>query len=101
MGRPDQEPQPLKEILPGILRGLRRSGTGPIVKIRDLWPEIVGTAVAARCRVASLEGGVLAVVVGSAAVKHDLTTFRSEEILREVRRRVPEAAIRQIRYRVG
>jgi hypothetical protein len=69
--------------------------------VSKVWPEVVGAATAARTRVAGVEEGRIRVEVASAAVKHDLAVFRRKRVLEELRRRLPDLRIREVRYRVG
>ena len=84
MKRPKRvgEPTPIHDVLPSILRGLRGPSSGPLERARKAWAEIVGPVAASRTRVRSLENGQLSVEVGSAALKHDLSTFRQADVLR-------------------
>ena len=69
--------------------------------LRAAWPEIVGETVAARSRVASLSDGVLRIELESAPLKQHLATFKNLEILEEIKKRFPKAALTGIRYAVG
>jgi len=102
-GRPRRRPDPqaLAEILPSVLRALKPKNRGHLEAFRTAWQEVVGKDSARRARVVSYANGTLVVEVASAAVKHHLATFRAAEILVELRRRVPAAGLRAIRYRVG
>jgi len=57
--------------------------------------------VAQRSRVAAVEGGKLRVEVASAALKHDLSTFRRGEVLRRLREEAPDLGVRDVVYRVA
>jgi predicted nucleic acid-binding Zn ribbon protein len=95
------EPSPLKEVLPGVLRGLKPSKASPVGRVRAVWAEVVGPEAASRTHVASLESGILQVQVSSAALKHHLSTFQAEEVLRRLRERLGGPVVRSVRYRVG
>ncbi|MHC4932067.1 MAG: DciA family protein [Planctomycetota bacterium] len=95
------EPSPLKEVLPGVLRGLKPSKASPVGRVRAVWDEVVGPEAASRTHVASLESGILQVQVSSAALKHHLSTFQAEEVLRRLRERLGGPVVRSVRYRVG
>ena len=99
--RKSPEPVPVGEILPELLRGIRASRRGPAEKVRAIWPHIAGEAVARRCRIAGCEDGVVTVEVASAALKHDLATFRREALLRDLREKLPGLALRDLRFKVG
>jgi predicted nucleic acid-binding Zn ribbon protein len=95
------EPSPLKEVLPGVLKGLKPSKSSPVGRARAVWAEVVGPEAASRTHVASLENGVLHVHVNSAALKHHLSTFQAEEVLGKLRERLGGPVVRSVRYRVG
>ena len=95
------EPSPLKEVLRGVLKGLKPSSNSPVGRVRAAWVEIVGPEAASRTRVTGLESGVLQVQVSSAALKHHLSTFQAEEVLSKLRERLGGPIVRSVRYRVG
>ena len=95
-----QEPSALRDVVPGVLRELRPHS--PILaRLRKAWADVVGEDAAVRTRPAGLEQGVLTVHVASAALKHHLSTFRRDEILDGLRRRVPGVPLEEVRFRVG
>jgi len=51
--------------------------------------------------VAAVEGGRVRVEVASAAVRHDLATFRAAEVLKGLQERLPELRIQEVSYRLG
>jgi hypothetical protein len=95
------EPAPIRELLPTILRGIRGAPGGPLDRLRKAWSEILGPEVAARTRVASFADGHVKVEVASAALKHDLASFRSAEVLGALRERLPDLGVRGVSYRVS
>ena len=95
------EPTPVREILPGLIRKVRSEGRGAVSRLQAVWPDVVGAPTAGRTRILGVESGQVRVAVASAAVKHDLSTFRREEVLAELRRRLPDLRIRAVSYRVG
>jgi predicted nucleic acid-binding Zn ribbon protein len=101
MRRKEPDPTALGDLLPGILRAMRRGSRGAIERVRAAWPEVVGAAIAARTRVAAVEGGVVRVDVASSAVKQDLAVFRREAVLASLQERLPDLRIRSVSYRLG
>lgn len=97
----DGEPAPIQEMLPSILRGIKGVAGGPLDQLRKAWGEILGPEVAARTRVASFTDGNVKVEVASAALKHDLVSFRSAEVLGALRKRLPDLSVRGVSYRVA
>lgn len=88
-------------MLPAVLRGLQGTATGPVERARRAWAEVVGPLVASRTRVAAVENGQLRIEVASAALKHDLVTFRQQEIVRGLSERLQDMGIRGVSYRVA
>jgi hypothetical protein len=95
------EPTPIGDLLPGVLRGMKGPAKGPLARTRTAWAQVVGPAVAARTRIAAVESGEIRVEVASAALKHDLQTFRRGEVLEGLKRHLPDLGIRRVSYRVG
>jgi hypothetical protein len=95
------DPSPLSELLPGVLRGLMGARGWGIEKVRAAWGDLVGPAIAKRTRVKALEQGQVRVEVASAALKHDLATFRRPALLKGLQARLPELSIRALTFRVG
>ncbi len=83
------------------MRSIRRTRGGPLLRIRAAWANVAGPVISARTRVAGVDGGVIRVDVASAALKHDLATFRRKELLGARRKELPDTAIREVRYRIG
>jgi hypothetical protein len=71
-----------------------------VAMVRKVWPEIVSPAVAERTRVASVEEDRIRVEVASAAVRHDLATFRRAEILKALQERLPKLRIQEVSYHI-
>jgi hypothetical protein len=94
------DPTPIGELLPAVLRGIK-GPPGHLERVRKAWGEIVGPLVASRTRVAGVENGQVRVEVASAALKHDLATFRQPEVLKGLQERLPEMGIRGVSYRVA
>lgn len=95
------EPAPIKEVLPAVLRGLKGDAAGPLERARKAWAEVVGPLVASRTRVAAVENGRVRVEVASAALKHDLSTFRGPDVVRGLAERLPDLGVRGVSYRVA
>ena len=98
--RRDQgDPAPIQDVLPGILRGIKPEG--PVERVRKAWVEAVGGEIANRTRVAGFANGRVTVEVASAALKHDLATFRAADLLKALRERLPDAGVQAVSYRVA
>ena len=69
--------------------------------VAQAWEEVVGIETAARTRVVRFMRGVLTLEVASSALKHDLLTFRKNQLLDELNERLPKVEIRDLECRVG
>ena len=101
MPRRAGEPSPIREVLPSVLRGLKAGVDGPLDRVRRAWEEVIGAEMASRTRVAAFSSGQVKVEVASAALKHDLVTFRGAEVLRGLRERLPDMGVQRVSYRVA
>jgi len=95
------DPSVIGDLIPSVLKGLRGPGGEKMARARAAWAEVVGSAVARRTRLVDASQGLLQVVVASAALKHDLATFRREAVLEGLQSRLPDMALKGVRYRVG
>jgi hypothetical protein len=99
--RRNPDPTADRNLIPGVLKGLRRTIGPGVEMVRASWAEIVGPGTASRTRVTGLEAGILRVEVASAALKHDLVAFRRGDVLAALRTRLPELRIDRVIYQVG
>jgi len=94
------EPTALRDLVPVVLRGLRPQRLA-LEEMGRAWAAVAGEATASRTRIVGLKAGVLTLEVASSALKHDLLTFRRNQLLIELRKMLPGAGIREIKCRVG
>ena len=64
------------------------------------WRAAVGDAVAGSTEVAALKRGTFEVLVSNSLVMQELS-FRKEELLASLQRALPDAGVKQIRFKVG
>ena len=98
---PERGPENLGEILARLFtaRGWgRRQGR---LHLEKAWAEAAGPDFAARTRVAALRRGVLEVVVGNAVLLQELASFHKRRLLEELRRRLPNTPVTDLRFRAG
>ncbi|MCH5375138.1 MAG: DUF721 domain-containing protein, partial [Planctomycetes bacterium] len=69
-------------------------------ELGSVWNDAVGAELGGQTRLGNLRRGVLEVTVGNSAVMQELT-FMKREILKDLKRLVPEQKIRDLRFRVG
>ncbi len=97
-GDKTDRPRMLGEVLAGLMR---RRGLAERSASRELdlaWQEIVGPEISRHSRPGRLRAGVLEILVTNSAVLERLRSFLHQEILEQVRRRLPRSEIRSIRY---
>jgi len=88
-----------RDILQKTARSLGIEPAMHLVQAREAWPEILGPALAGASEPRALRGGVLMVTATHALAAQEVN-LRKEEILRELRRRIPQADLRQVRVMI-
>lgn len=100
MSRRQSEYAHISDILPGIVKTLRRESASDLSRIRDEWERIVDPAIAAHARPEAIKKDTLLVRVASPAVTHRLR-FMTPAIIERINSRMGEDFIVEIRYAVG
>jgi hypothetical protein len=90
----------LSEALAGWQPSKSGAPAEPLLLLEAGWEQIVGAKVAQNSRPARITGGTLTVTTRSSAWSHQLSLL-SEHVLHAVAARLPNAGIREIRFRVG
>jgi len=90
----------LAEALSGWQPAQNGAPAEPLTLLEAGWEQIVGSKVAQNSRPTRIAGGTLTITTRSSAWSHQLSLL-SEHVLRAVAARLPNAAIRGIRFRVG
>jgi predicted nucleic acid-binding Zn ribbon protein len=99
--QPEPGPERLGEILGRLFtsRGWgRRQGR---LHLERAWEEVAGPAFAAQTQVGGLKRGVLEVLVGNAVLLQELSHFHKRRLLEQLRRRLPDTPITDLRFRAG
>jgi len=99
--RPAPGPENLGEILSRLFtaRGWgRRQGR---LHLEKAWAEVAGGKFAAHTRVGALRRGVLEVEVGNAVLLQELSHFHKRRLLEQLRRRLPDTPLTDLRFRAG
>ena len=99
--RPYQEPEAVGNLIPKLLKHMKPRASDSLKALREIWPGLVGEAVAKRSRVFSFHSGEIVLEVSSSALRQDLGTFRREELLKALREALPETPISGLKCRVG
>ncbi len=99
--RPEPGPENLGEILGRLFtaRGWgRRQGQ---LHLEKAWAEVAGAEFAAQTRVVCLRRGALEVEVGNAVLLHQLRGFHKRRLLEQLRRRLPDTPLADLRFRAA
>lgn len=96
-----REPEPVGDILPKLMRHMKPRRKEGLEAVREVWPRVVGEAVARRSRIVALERGKLTVEVASSALRQDLGVFRQEQLVESLKKELPETPISGLSCRVG
>jgi predicted nucleic acid-binding Zn ribbon protein len=99
--RNDKGPENLAEILSRLFTargwGRRQDRLG----LERAWAEVAGPQFAPHTRVGQLRRGVLEVQVGNAVLLQELTHFHRRRLLSELRQRLPNTPLTDLRFRSG
>ena len=97
----EKGPELIGEILSRLFtaRGWgRRQGR---LRLEQAWAEAAGADIAQHTRVGGLRRGVLEVEVKNAVLMHELAHYHKRRLLEELRRRLPELTLTDLRFRAG
>jgi predicted nucleic acid-binding Zn ribbon protein len=98
---PERGPENLGDILGRLFaaRGWgRRQGQ---LQLEKAWVEVAGAQFAEHTRLGALRRGVLEVVVGNAVLLQELVHFHKRRLLEQLRRRLPNTPLTDLRFRAG
>lgn len=90
----------IADVLPGIVKTIRRESATDLSKIRDEWDRIVDPAIAGYARPEALKNNILLVKVASSTLAHRLR-FMTPGLIFEINRVMGEGRITEIRYTTG
>lgn len=93
--------RPLGDVLTDLIvaRGLGR--TRAVGELESAWSEVAGSSVAAETAVLGTRHGIVSIAVSHPALLEELAAFRKVSLLAALRQRLPNAAIRDLRFRIG
>ena len=105
MNRKQRNPTDGPELLGDIVARLftargwgRRQGQ---LHLEGIWNDIVGPAGAAHTRIGNLRRGVLEILVDNAVLLQELVHFQKRRLLEQLRSRVPNTTLHDLRFRTG
>jgi predicted nucleic acid-binding Zn ribbon protein len=93
-------PIPIGNVIADILtrRGLGRPQA--TIELEKIWSEVVGSAIAPMTRCGKITRQQLNIVVTNSTIMQELT-FRKQEIIQELNKKIPDHSIKDIKFRVG
>ncbi len=97
----EKGPELLREILSRLFtaRGWgRRQGR---LRLEQAWADAAGEELAKNSRVAGMRRGVLEVEVANAVLMQELAHYHKRRLLEQLRGRLPELTITDLRFRAG
>jgi len=97
----DRGPQPLRDILGRLFTARGWGRKQERLNLEDAWTEAAGPELAKHTQVGSFRRGVLEVMVDNAVVLQEAAHFHKRRLLEQLRRRLPQATITDLRFRVG
>ena len=98
--RETRVPQRASELLSRLMA---RRGYAQLLasdELTAIWREVAGDKLANQSRCGNLKGGVLAILVASSTVMHELT-FQKAKFIRQINRRLGGKKVKDLRCRVG
>jgi predicted nucleic acid-binding Zn ribbon protein len=87
-------------ILSDLLTTLRPEANGGLVRVWQLWDEVVGRAIAENARPAAFKGKLLLVHVASSPWIHQLQ-FLKGEIIQKLNAELGQDLIEDIKFKIG
>jgi predicted nucleic acid-binding Zn ribbon protein len=97
----DREPERIGDLLVPLLKELRTIGRRVGRDLHEAWLDVAGPDLGSRTRLHSFRSGRLVVEVDSAALLHELQSFRAPVLLERLRERMPRPCVAELRFRLG
>lgn len=91
----------LKQLLPSLMRQIGSNHNQRPDLILAAWPSLIGERLAPMTKAVSLIDGVLTIKVKNSSLLSLLTQHESPRLLKELRKKFPNATIRSIRFCIG
>ncbi len=98
---PNRGPERLGEILSRLFTARGWGRRQDRLHLERAWAEVVGAEHAAHTRPAALRRGVLEVTVDNAVLLQELAHFHKRRLLEQLRRRLPDTPLTDLRFRAG
>lgn len=94
--RPETSPERAGAILPKVFRAMGLESRMEAVRLQAEWVDIVGEAVAARCRPGEVREGTLFIMVENNVWMQEIR-FHQNRIMRRIKERFPRLGVKGIR----
>ncbi len=91
----------LKQLLPSVLRQISRRHDERPDLILAAWPMLIGQRLSPMTKAVSFIDGVLTIKVRNSSLLSLLAQHERSRLLKELRKRFPNAVIRNIRFCIG
>lgn len=88
------------DLLPGIVKSMRRETDTELARIRDIWNQVLEPDIAEHAQPAALKDDTLLVHVASPTLTQQLR-FLTPDIMDQLNRVIGDRRINQIKYKVG
>jgi predicted nucleic acid-binding Zn ribbon protein len=98
---PERGPERLGEILSRLFAARGWGRRQERLHLERAWADAVGPEFAAHTRPGALRRGVLEVVVDNAVLLQELTHYHKRRLLEQLRRRLPDTPLTDLRFRAG
>ena len=94
------DPQPLSDVLQGVVEKLDRSKHSDANKLIAAWPKVCGRALARQSRPVKLQKKNLLVHVKDSAWLYQASLYK-EEILTQAKKKLGKDKVENVQFRIG
>ena len=95
-----KEPVTLGTILPNLLKSLRSGSDTQLVRVWELWDDVVGKTISENARPAAFKGNLLLVEVSSSTWMHQLQFLKSD-IIKKINDAIGQVSVEEIKFKIG
>jgi predicted nucleic acid-binding Zn ribbon protein len=99
--KPEKGPEPLGDILSALFTARGWGRRQERLHLERAWEAAVGEALVGKTIAGALRRGVLEVHVESAVLMQELNSFHKRRLLAELKRRLPNTPINDLRFKAG
>jgi predicted nucleic acid-binding Zn ribbon protein len=98
---PERGPESLSEILSRLFTARGWGRRQDRLRLDRAWAEAAGPKIAPHTRVAKLAKGVLEVIVDSAVLLQELSSFHKRRLLQQLKALLPGTPLTDLRFKAG